>query len=212
MIVETMLTLKMFLAGLLLLPCIICAPYTVEDITTSNSPHPFTSSSLNDSSSTSFPLSTLSNGRLTCYPPSDSLFFSLMNPPNYDLTTCMRLVTRFSRAVVGSESNVDFYYTTPGGRQPLGLSDTAMQMPVFRQDGGCAAAIVSTRLLDQWAKKEGVGWRAEWGNRVARGMLPTSVNEQARDVRGLEGMVGLLECFVEGRPPSNMAGHLLSSE
>lgn len=218
----------------LLLRMATTSPFLSELGTTDDpSPHPLLPTNNNDNVNTSLSATTTTttpnnltagagpNDRLTCYPSSDPLFFSLMTT-HYSFTNCIRTIPRFGNALSPTTSSstsptpsdINFWYT-PINRKPLGLRDPAYQMPVYHNEDSCSVAIVSTKLLDRFARDQGIEWREEWGGREPKDVAPMVVTEEWHEVN-YGDLWGLLDCF---QPPGRRtvegplsAAHLISSE
>ena len=201
MVLQKLLTFQIFA---LLLVSATCAPLMEEPDVDALSQSPF---ELNYTTSTN--LSTPENGRLTCYADSDPLFFSLM-ASKYNHFDCIRQMSRLGRKLSQADpSDINFWYT-PTYKKPLGLRDPAFQMPVFHNDSRCSAAILSTKVLDQFTRDNGIAWREEWGGRRRWEIAPQVVTAAGTAVARNNGLWGLLDCFQQGR--ATMAGHILSRE
>ena len=174
------------------------APLVDEPSDEASSPVPAS----NQTSSSNF--TAPAHGGVTCYDRSDSLFFSLM-AGNYSQKNCLKQIPKFARKIRAlSRQDITFWYTSSHER-PRGMQKPALQMPVFRNDEGCSAAIVSTKLLNEFTIDKGFAWREEWGGRRPWEIVPTVIRERAYNVVSIEGVWAMLEC---SRGGDQMAGHV----
>ena len=132
----------------------------------------------------------------TCYPKTDPVFFSLMSASKYNSENCYKAVIAFTASFkqFGDNEEINFWYT---GNQvpPKNLKQPAMQLPVFHKSDKCSLAMVSPKLLNDFANQREIPWRPEWGSKYDTSDITTATRLQ---FLSNGGFLSAIECSHKG--------------
>ena len=134
----------------------------------------------------------------TCYEKRDPVFFSLMSSSFYNFEKCKTELSTFSRSLNRfGRDKITFWYTT-NHFPPHGLSQPALQLPVFHNTPDCSFAVTSPKLLNEFATEKNIPWRHEWGPRTAPLVYDEVEMETVKNVLSDGGFISALSCVHQG--------------
>lgn len=104
-----------------------------------------------------------------CYGKLDPVFFPVVPTPSFNHATCQREWLRFQDTLIPAPilaGPASFWYTS-NQVAPAGMEPPFLQLPVYHKSTSCSFAILSTKLLSEFAQQQNIPWRYnDWGNRL----------------------------------------------
>ena len=150
-------------------------------------------------------LATWTDTMPTCYPNTDPVFFSLASSRNYNFKNCLKELNIFTqRFDQFGKGQISFWYSKDGV-PPLHLTQPALQLPVFHHSPDCSFAIAGPKLMDEFARKENIPWRAEWGTRAGPLIRQDLIKSTSIGFLSEGGFISTMNCVLRGGQASYIA-------